>query len=272
MVATDGMSNNRISFYSETISEWVKDKNATILVVGGGTNDREVFHHLGFQNVVISNLDSRIEGDAFAPYNWRFLDAEDLDCENETFDYVVVHAALHHCSSPHRALLEMYRVAREGIIFFESRDSLMMQVLKRLGLTETYETTAVYYNDCKFGGVKNTHIPNFIYRWTEAEIEKTVSTYAPYARHNIQYKYGNDSPSTARNTRNKLKQLLIIVAIPVYKGFAKLFPKQQNLFACKVEKPDLPGDLQPWLRLDGSGEIQFNREWAEKIHKRSEDR
>jgi ubiquinone/menaquinone biosynthesis C-methylase UbiE len=55
-------------------------------------------------------------GDEFAPFSWSFQDAEQLSFEDEAFDYVFVHAGLHHCASPHRALLEMYRVARRGIM------------------------------------------------------------------------------------------------------------------------------------------------------------
>ena len=266
MIGMDGMTDRRISFYAQTISEWIDDNEATILVVGGGANDRNIFFTLGFRNVVISNLDSRIDGNPFVPYALRFLDAENLDCKNDEFDYVIVHAALHHCASPHRALLEMYRVARRALVFFESHDSLIMKALETLGITQIHEVSAVYYNDCQYGGVKDTHIPNFIYRWTEREIEKTISSYAPHAHHNIQYKYGNDSPKTTR-MRSGLKRLIIFLATPIYKGFAKIFPTQQNLFACKVDKPKLPDDLHPWLTLDRNGEIKFNKEWAEKIYK-----
>ena len=143
MAATDGMSETRISFYAQTLSRWLPDKDATILVVGGGTNDRNVLRDLGFRSVVISNLDPRTDRVAFAPYAWKLQDAEDLDCADESFDFVIVHAALHHCASPHRALLEMYRVARRALVFFESRDSLLMRFLERLGFTQRYETTAV---------------------------------------------------------------------------------------------------------------------------------
>ena len=40
---------------------------------------------------------------------WRSFGFED-----GAFDFVVVHQGLHHCHSPHRGLLEMYRVARRG--------------------------------------------------------------------------------------------------------------------------------------------------------------
>jgi ubiquinone/menaquinone biosynthesis C-methylase UbiE len=262
-----GMSDTRISFYQNTIDKWITDKNASILVVGGGETDREVLYGLGFTNVIISNLDSRLKIDEFAPYQWSFQKAEELSYGKHEFDFVVVHAALHHCESPHRALLEMYRVAKVGAIAFESRDSLLMKFLEKVNMTPSYEHVAVYYNDGKFGGVNNTEIPNYIYRWTERDIEKTVHTYAPYAKHKFQYKYGNDVPSSVGlQQKATIKQLVIYIAKPFYQIFILLFPKQQNLFAFYIEKPNVPEDLHEWLKVDGEN-IRFNYEWAKEVYK-----
>jgi ubiquinone/menaquinone biosynthesis C-methylase UbiE len=262
-----GMSDVRVTFYQDTIRKWILDKDASILVVGGGETDRAVFHSLGFTNVVISNLDSRLKGDEFAPYQWSYQKAEDLSFEPASYDYVVVHAALHHCESPHRALLEMYRVARKGAIAFESRDSLLMKALERVGLSPSYEHLAVYYNDGKFGGVNNTEIPNYIYRWTEREIEKTINSYAPYAKHDFLYEYGSDEPFSASvEKKATLKKLVIGTAKPVYRLFTKVFPQQQNLFAFYVQKPDLEKDVYPWIE-SSNGELGFNIEWAKVIYK-----
>jgi uridylate kinase len=64
-----GMSDTRISFYKNTINQWITDKNASILVVGGGETDRDVLHSLDFTNVI----DFRLKCDEFAPYQWSFL-------------------------------------------------------------------------------------------------------------------------------------------------------------------------------------------------------
>jgi SAM-dependent methyltransferase len=262
-----GMSDARLDFYQATIRHWIVDRAARILVVGGGETDRSVFQSLGFTNVVISNLDSRLRGDEFAPYQWSYQKAEDLSCESNFFDFVVVHAALHHCESPHRALLEMYRVAKQGVIAFESRDSLLMKFLERVNLTPSYEHMAVYYNDGKYGGVNNTEIPNYIYRWTEREIEKTINSYAPYAKHNFLYAYGNDAPSSVGvERRATLKQLVVAVAKPVYGLFVKVFPQQQNLFAFQVKKPNLAQDVYPWIQ-SRDGELGFNLDWAKSLYK-----
>jgi SAM-dependent methyltransferase len=259
-------SEQRLIFYTNTIREWVRDKNAKILVVGAGINDRNVLFDLGFTDVVISNLDSRIKGDEFEPYQWRFLDVENLGCQDNEFDYVIIHAALHHCLSPHRALLEMYRVSKQSMIFFEARDSWLMKTLVNLNITHDYETLAVYFNDGLYGGVRNTEIPNFVYRWTEREIEKTISTFAPYAPHSFHYQYGNDVSPMAAAIKNPLKRLAVQLSVPLFKAFIKVCPKQQNLFACKIDIPSLPQDLHAWLQLDADGQIKFNKDWVEQAY------
>ena len=259
---------SRHRFYEEAVARCLKRRDASILVVAGDRADREVFHKLGFTNVVISNVDSRIKPDQFAPYRWSFEDARSLSLGDGEFDYVVVHDGLHHCSSPHQALLEMYRVARVGVLAIEARDSLIMRCALRLGLTQAYGHAAVFYNQCKFGGVNNTQIPNYVYRWTESEIEKTVKAFAPHARHRFVYLYGSAMPELWRLKSAFLKRALAAVLLPVYRLLAWLAPKQQNLFAFYIAKPVVPDDLHPWLSLSDS-EIRFDREWAAKVYRKN---
>jgi ubiquinone/menaquinone biosynthesis C-methylase UbiE len=267
---SSGITDTRILFYQKTIDKWIIDKNASILVVGGGHNDYLVFYSLGFKNVVISNLDSRVHKADFEPYQWSFQKAEELSYLSNMFDFVVVHAALHHCESPHRALIEMYRVARIGVIAFESRDSLLMTLMERLSLVPSYEHISVYYNEGKFGGVNNTSIPNYIYRWTERDIEKTINAYAPCAKHKILYEYGSDEPASSNlQKKASIKKIVVSMAKPFYYIFIKFFPTQQNLFAFHIRKPNLVIDIHPWIKIDNE-ELDFNMEWAESEYKSRE--
>src|SRR5208283_2567571 len=255
--------NLRHAFYQETLAHFIRDRDASILVCAGGHLDKEVFQREGFTNVTISNLDVRMQGEEYAPYKWLFADAQALPCDDESYDYVVIHAALHHCSLPHKALTEMYRAARKAILAFEARDSLIMRLIVRLRLTQVFEHTAVYYNDCKFGGVNNTEIPNYVYRWTEREVEKTINAFAPYGQNTFRFRYGTAYPTTPEAEKNaSLKVALVRMARPWFWLFARLFPRQQNLFAFYVEKPSLPRDLYPWLAWDSTqGKPVFNREF-----------
>ena len=257
----------RLTPYTKIVDKRIPDRDAKILVVAGGKNDSLVFKSLGFENVTISNLDDRMTGDEFLPYRWSFQDAENLSFENEEFDFVVIHAALHHCYSPHRALLEMYRVAKRGILFFEARDSFVMNLVLKLGLTQSYEHAAVYYNDCKYGGVQNTDIPNFVYRWTEREIEKTINCYSPFAKHHFSYSYYHDKPRVLELRKKSIfKNLLVTLLVPGYYIFTRIFPKQQNLFACYVEKPNMDREHFEWLtKVDGK--FIFNKSWGDNYYK-----
>jgi SAM-dependent methyltransferase len=241
---------DRIDFYRGVVAAWIPDRTATILVVGGGKNDEQVFNSLGFQDVTLTNVDSAVTRGAERVAAIASADAENLPYAAESFDYVVVHAVLHHCRSPHRALLEMYRVARKAAIFFESRDSFAMRFAERLGVGNSYELSAVAANNGTAGGVCDTAVPNYVYRWTEREVRKTIASYAPHAIHTIDFAHGYGTPCHAR--RKGLRELMHASCIQIYRVFVMMFPSQRNLLACRIQKPTLPRDLRPWLAADGN--------------------
>ncbi|MFQ5571005.1 MAG: class I SAM-dependent methyltransferase [Rhodothermales bacterium] len=244
------------------ISEHTVDPEASFLAVCAGEAERDLFSKMQFSNVVISNLDERMSGDQFAPFAWSFQDAQDLSYEDGAFEWVFVADGLHHCSSPHRALLEMYRVAKKGIIVVESRDSFVMRWANRLGLSPEYELEAVIGHNFMYGGLNNTHIPNFIYRWTEAEFEKTIHSFDPTGAHTFRFFYGLNLPyETAGFKKNRLKYYVIKGVEPLLKVFTLLFKKQCNSFAMVAVKPRIPADLQPWLKVE-DGEVVFDQAYA----------
>lgn len=148
--------------------------------------------------------------------------AERLPFPDDSFDYCVIHAAVHHVSSPRCVLTEMYRVARRCLIAFESRDSWIMRRLENWGITQVYEHAAVHFNDGRYGGVNNTEIPNFVYRWTdEREVQKTISAYAPHVVNGYESRYGTAFPSTPSQERQgRWKYLLLQAARPRFRAFA----------------------------------------------------
>lgn len=237
-----------MGFYLETMQQLSIPRDASLLVVCGGKYDRDTLFECGFTNVVISNLDERVKGDEFAPFRWSFQDAEQLTFEDNSFDYVTVHAGLHHCASPHRALLEMYRVARCGIVAFEARDSSLMRTAIAMKRVPAYESAAVRAHDYRYGGVRNTCVPNYIYRWTEEEVKKTIASYAPQAPHSIRFFYGLQIPTERipfRSSRG-LRWVSSLIEAGV-RGVARVFKKQCNLFAFYIQKPD-DSQLFPWLK------------------------
>ncbi|MHB1307408.1 MAG: methyltransferase domain-containing protein [Limisphaerales bacterium] len=254
-------------FYDQTLTKLVQrgilDPGMRILVTCGGTADRDVFFRLGFKNVTISNVDSRMKGDEFAPFAWSYQDAENLQFPDGDFDFVVAHSGLHHCYSPHRALLEMYRVARRAILIFEPRDSFLVRLGVRLSFGQEYEVAAVVGNSLKFGGVRNTPIPNYVYRWTEREIEKTLATYGPLGRPRVHYFYALRVPEgRLAALKNRLISATVRAVLPLLKVFTAVFPKQTNCFAFCAEKLELPRDLHPWLEY-AEGQPAIRRAWIE---------
>jgi SAM-dependent methyltransferase len=248
-------------FYSETLRRLLNDGwiglDSSVLVVCGGPYDRDVFHGLGFRRVTISNLDSRINGDEFAPYPWSLQDVERLRFEDGAFDFVVVHQGLHHCHSPHRGLLEMYRVAMVGVLAFEPRDTSLVRLGVKLGFGQEYEIAAVAGNGLRFGGVGNSATPNFIYRWTEREIEKTIQTFSPAGRAGFRYFSALRVPEgRMRSMRNRLVPRVLRALLPAVRLFAKVFPRQSNCFAFAVTKV---GELHPWMVDEGTVDAAWVR-------------
>ena len=185
------MTGPRAGFYGRVLERLLADgllrRDMTVLVVAGGSADGDALRSLGFERVTISNLDERSERSLLEPYPWLREDAENLSLADESVDVAIVSAGLHHCRSPHRALLELYRVSRVAAIAIESRDSALMRLAVRLHAVDDYELGAVAAHGLESGGVANTSTPNFIYRWTEREVEKTLASYAPHVRHRVRY-------------------------------------------------------------------------------------
>jgi len=253
------------AFYAKVINQLlgvgIFGKTMKILIVCGGDTDKEVFYRSGFRDVVVSNLDTRMTGTEFDPFAWSFQDAERLTFADDAFDFCIVHSGLHHCYSPHRALLEMYRVAHKGILLFEPYDNFLTRLGMRVHIGQEYEHAAVFYNDCSYGGVKNSWIPNYVYRWTETEIIKTITAFAPHAHHQFKFIYEMRIPwPQLKGRKKKLAFYAVFLSIPILKMISMMFPRQSNNFAAVILKPKLPHDLHPWLLWEGN-QLKLNQPW-----------
>ena len=158
-----------------TTGAWLPDDS--VLVQFAGAFDREVVERLGLSRATFVNLapdspsarlDEATQGDAHR-----------MDLPDGGFDHVIGHAGLHHCSRPHQALHEMYRIARKTVVAVENQDSVLMRVAQRAGLAGTFEFDAVADGGGTTGGVDGTGVPNHVYRWTRREVLKTVRTFDP---------------------------------------------------------------------------------------------
>ncbi|MBW8864350.1 MAG: methyltransferase domain-containing protein [Verrucomicrobia bacterium] len=215
--------------------------NTSILAVCAGEAERDLFVSLGLTNVTITSLDPVVTSGVMAPFTGSLADVRKLPFDAEAFDWVFVSDGLHHCDSPHAALVEMYRVARTGVIVFESRDNLLIRLAVARGLTEQYEISAVADNRGECAGVNYTSVPNYVYRWTERDFEKTIACADPTGKPSFQYFYGFNAPVRAYSG---IKSVIYKTAVLAGKVFACLFKKQSNSFCMVAFKPT---ELFPWL-------------------------
>jgi SAM-dependent methyltransferase len=254
-----------VKFYANVISKAlatgrISNKDSA-LAVCAGPHDRNSYLSNGFEDVVISNVGDYF-GNEFSPYKWMNIDAENIPLPDKSVDIVSVHGGLHHCFSPHRAMLEMYRVARKAVICMEARDSLVMRLAINAGLTVDYEIEGITGADHS-GGAGGGHIPNFVYRWTEREIRKTVASFEPRKLPQVDFHYDLLLP-TQRLAGSNRKSLAMALkaATPVAKLFQTIFPKQGNRFGWVIWKDD--SSLQPWLTpaTGDNGDVMINMDYV----------
>ncbi len=234
----------------------------SVLAICAAAPEQRVFQAAGLRVVTISNLDDRFVKPDFSPYAWSYQNAQKLSFEDNSFDHVFVSDGLHHCDSPHGALLEMFRVARKSAIVFESRDSALMRLACRLGLSADFEVEAVIGSGLTHGGVNNTEIPNFVYRWTEREFAKTIQCFYPYGPCRFNYFYGMNLPlERLAMQRSPLKRMVALVARPAASFVEWVLPSQANSFAMVARKP-AQHELWPWLERSERG-VGFRHSFAE---------
>jgi SAM-dependent methyltransferase len=251
-------------FYDETLRQLIGARTIStsdnVLVVCGGTYDADVLQGLGFKTVTLSNLDGSYAGHN-ADYVWERQDTENLTYGDGQFDVVMVHAGLHHCASPHRALLEMYRVARKAAVVFEARDSLMVRTAVMLGFASDFELEAVSGEGYESGGLNNGPIPNLGFRWTEREVIKTIRAADPAHVEKIDFFYGLQLPTLRfEHVNAPAKRIALKLMAPTVKAFVKLFPKQGNQFGFVITKT---GRLRDWLE-EKDGKVRLSAAKAER--------
>jgi len=147
-------------------------------------------HKLQFKRVTLSNIDlAQLKEAEKYKFKKIKIDFRNLfKIKKNSYDYVVVHASIHHTSRPHNILLEMYRIAKYGILVIESNDSFVMRLSVRLNFSEDFEESALNKN-IYVGGVDGSNIPNYVYRWTEREVKKLFYSYQPDKKINIIFNY-----------------------------------------------------------------------------------
>jgi ubiquinone/menaquinone biosynthesis C-methylase UbiE len=225
----------RFEFYQNQILKFLH-KNKSILVLGASSDEASLFHKLQFKKITLSNIDlAQLKGAEKYNFNKIKIDFRNLfKIENNSYDYVAVHASIHHTSKPHNILLEMYRIAKHGVLIIESNDSFVMRLSVKLNFSEDFEKSALNENTY-VGGVDGSNIPNYVYRWTEREIKKLFYSYQPDKKINIIFNYQNNI-FNENLSNNLIKKIIITFSYIFLKIIFFLFPKQQNLMSIYIDK------------------------------------
>ena len=224
------------------------DRSQPVLVVGGRQEDLEILSACGFERILLTNLDASASA---------ALDAENIALPDDSFPVVFAHDVLHHCRSPQKAVGEMVRVSQKHVFFAEPNDSLTLRVLVGLGFSFPYEIAAVVDNGYTCGGMRNGPVPNYFYRWTGREVEKSVYTYHPERQFHIRACPYWDFDATEDELLARKQTLVSPLAAKLgprnllsllYFGqrVLNLLPflrSQGNKFFCAISKRE----LQPWI-------------------------
>lgn len=250
--------------------------NSDVLVVGGMRQDAEVLLQCGFRRITLSNIEGVAEDcEGLAEPHVLALDAENIALNSNSYDIVFAHAVLHHCRSPHRALCEMLRVARRYIVMMEPHDSLFMNMLSFLRFSFPFELAAVMDNDYICGGVRNSDIPNFIYRWNKNEIFKTASSFLAEYRFSLHvYPYWDfnvEEKELASREHTRISAITNLVGSRNFIRFLRVAQqvlngmpisrRQGNRVFCGIEKSS---ELRPWLALAADNHVIFNRQLQQR--------
>jgi SAM-dependent methyltransferase len=248
------------------------DLMSDVLVVGGSAEDGRTLHRLGFTRVTLSNLlDPRPSEQADldeAEMHTVKVDAEAMELADNSYDLVLAHEVLHHCRSPHKALLEMLRVSRRHVILIEPNNSLAMRVLLMLRFSFPYELPAVIASGFRTGGVRDSSIPNYIYRWNPVDVYQTTASYLAESEFDLYtqgyWDFNVDEVELRRRSETRIGSVTKVLSPGVFlaclHGFQAVvnqiswLARQGNKFFGCIEKRN---ELKPWL-IRKDDEIQFD--------------
>ena len=224
---------SRWNFYKQNFLKNI-NKNENFLLISGSIHEIQILKNLGYTNFTTTYHDKKEEKNL---QNYGFeinknlfrADVRNLKFENQSFEYVVTNATLHHVDQPNKAITEMYRVAKKGVLVIESNDSLIMQIACKLKFAEEFEISSIDLKN-NSGGLLDTGVPNYVYRWTEREIIKTLKSYDPSNITHVSFSYTNDL------TNVKSNKLYVKVLIIFAKIFFSIFKKQQNCLSIFIDK------------------------------------
>jgi SAM-dependent methyltransferase len=233
-----------------------------VLVTCGGNLDRVTLLAAGFTNVVISNLAPHDGHQNYSPFEWEHQDIENLTYHDGAFDVCIVHSGLHHCYNPARAMGELCRVARRTVIAFEPYETWLTRLGAKLGYGQQYEDQAVHGERGESGGVANTEIPNFVYRFSESEVHKFARALCPHGEPPVRfYRALRVNVERFKLHRNPLLRISFSLALPILRGLSRIIPSINNNLCFVIQHPQ-PEHFHKWIRNE-NGVPKVNLDYLE---------
>ena len=246
-----------------------------VLVVGGSAEDGRMLQRIGFTRATLSNLlDPRPSEQADlddAGMRTVRVDAEAMGLADNSYDLVLAHEVLHHCRSPHKALLEMLRVSRRHVILLEPNNSFAMRLLLRLRFSYPYELPAVIASGFQTGGVRDSSIPNHIYRWNAVDVYQATASYLAESEFDLYtqgyWDFNVDEAELRRRSETRIGSVMKILSPQIFLAGLHSFQtvvnhipwlgRQGNKFFGCIRKRS---ELKPWLIRKGD-ETKFNGDY-----------
>ena len=229
---------NRWNFYKKNFKNYI-NKNSNFLLISGSLYEVKILKELGYLNFSIT-YHNEDEKDQFLDCGFKEninlfkSDLRNLAFKDESFDYTITNATIHHIDLPHKAITELYRVAIKGVLVIESTDSLTMRLATKIKLAEEFEVSSIN-EDKNTGGLLDTAIPNYVYRWTEKEILKLLKSFDPKNINFVNFDYASDL-TNFKNRDGYIENILLKILIITGKIFFFFFKKQQNCMSIFIDK------------------------------------
>ena len=229
---------SRWHFYKKNFLNYI-NKKSNFLLVSASTYEVKILKDLGYLNFSITYHDES-EKNQFLDYGFKEninlfkSDLRNLAFKDKSFEYAITNATIHHIDLPHKAITELYRVAIKGVLVIESTDSLIMRLATKIKLAEEFEVSSIN-EDKNTGGLLDTAVPNYVYRWTEKEILKLLKSFDPKNINFVDFDYASDL-TNFKDRDSHIENILLKILIITGKIFFFFFKKQQNCMSIFIDK------------------------------------
>ena len=229
---------SRWNFYKKNFKKYI-NKNSNFLLISASLYEVKILKELGYLNFSITYHDED-EKNQFLDFGFKEninlfkSDLRDLTFKDKSFDYTITNATIHHIDLPHKAITELYRVAIKGVLVIESTDSFIMRLATKIKLAEEFEVSSVN-EDKNTGGLLDTAIPNYVYRWTEKEVLKLLKSFDPKNINFVNFDYTSDL-TNFKNRDSYIENIFLKMLIIMGKTFFFFFKKQRNCMSIFIDK------------------------------------